>query len=114
MNVKLTSVDPWARQLRIVVKNLPVIVGRDPKTDVCLVDQWVSRVHCELYDLNGSLAVRDLGSKHGTFVNGLRVQETILLPGNRLSLGMTSLKVDYKRRAAKAPSPAKSQAVAKR
>lgn len=101
MRIKLTSIDPWARQDRIVVEKLPAVVGRAADADVCLADQWVSRNHCEIYELKGTLAVRDLGSRHGTFVNGLRVRETILLPGNRLSLGMTTLKVDYKRQAAK-------------
>lgn len=109
MRIKLTSIDPWARQYEFVVEDLPATVGRALDADVYLADQWVSRVHCELYDLNGTLAVRDLGSKHGTFVNGLRVQETLLLPANRLSLGMTTLRVEYKRRAAKASPPVESQ-----
>ena len=109
MKVKLTAMDPWASQHRIVVENLPAVVGRAHDADVCLADQWVSRVHCELYDLKGTLAVRDLGSRHGTFVNGMRVQETIVLPGNRLSLGMTTLKVEYERQSAKATSPVDSQ-----
>jgi pSer/pThr/pTyr-binding forkhead associated (FHA) protein len=110
MKVKLTSVDPWACQVRIVVKTLPAIVGRVPEADVCIPDQWLSRVHCQLYERDGSLAVRDLGSKHGTFVNGLRVDETIVLPGNRISLGTTTLNVEYKRRSAKTPTPVDSQA----
>jgi pSer/pThr/pTyr-binding forkhead associated (FHA) protein len=108
MEVKLTSIDPRACQLRITVKTLPAIVGRDAKAGVCIADQWVSRIHCQLYQHGGSLAVRDLGSKHGTFVNGMRVQETILLPGNRLSLGRTSLKVAYERRSAMPPTPVDS------
>lgn len=108
MRVKLTSIDPWACQYDFAVEDLPATIGRAIDADVCVADQWVSRVHCELYDLNGSLAVRDLGSKHGTFVNGLRIQETLLLPGNRLSLGMTTLKVEYKRRAAKVSPPVES------
>jgi pSer/pThr/pTyr-binding forkhead associated (FHA) protein len=109
MRVKLTSVDPWADQIRLVVEKLPAIVGRSLDADACVEDQWVSRFHCELYDMKGTLAVRDLDSKHGTFVNGLRVQETLVLPGNRLSLGMTTLKVEYKRQTPKASPRAESQ-----
>ena len=49
--------------------------------------------------LNGTLAVRDLDSRNGTFANGQKVAEAVLLPGDELLLGMTRLNVAYKRRA---------------
>ena len=51
---------------------LPAILGRDLKSDVRLADPWVSRLHGELNEIDGTLVVRDLGSKHGIFVNGHR------------------------------------------
>ena len=33
------------------------------------------------------LTVRDLGSRNGTFVNGERVDETILEPGDKMQIG---------------------------
>jgi pSer/pThr/pTyr-binding forkhead associated (FHA) protein len=84
----------------VVLDRLPAIVGRSLGVDVRLDDQWVSRLHCEISRLNGTLIVRDLESRHGTFVNGERIQETHLLPGDRLTVGMTSLEVRYERRRA--------------
>ena len=40
--------------------------------------------------------IRDLGSKHGTFVNGERTGVAYLLPGDRLTIGATSLKILYR------------------
>lgn len=97
MRVELT-VYPGVPKSRVVVKDLPAIVGRNPHADVRISDSWVSRVHCELYDLEGALVVRDLGSRHGTLVDGVKIAEATLLPGDSLMLGMTRLEVAYERR----------------
>jgi pSer/pThr/pTyr-binding forkhead associated (FHA) protein len=47
----------------------------------------VSRRHCEFLLEDDGVAVRDLGSANGTFINELRVQEKGLKPGDRLSVG---------------------------
>ncbi len=39
--------------------------------------------------------VRDLGSRHGTFVNGRSISECKLLPGDRLCLGLTHFVAEY-------------------
>jgi pSer/pThr/pTyr-binding forkhead associated (FHA) protein len=101
MKVRLHTVDPWVPELRLVVKEFPAVVGRDPDADVRTADPWVSRVHCELYDVEGMLAVRDLGSRHGTFINGVKVTDSILMPGDELQVGMSRLEVSYKRKARK-------------
>jgi pSer/pThr/pTyr-binding forkhead associated (FHA) protein len=41
------------------------------------------------------LMVRDLGSKHGTFVNGRSVLEAELRPGDLLNIGITRFLVEY-------------------
>ena len=99
MKLQLTSLAPWTTEIQIEVESFPAVVGRGFHADVRLGDHYVSRVHCEISDLNGTLVVRDLGSKHGTFVNGVKVAQAQLLPGDRLTIGVTSLKVDYQRTA---------------
>jgi pSer/pThr/pTyr-binding forkhead associated (FHA) protein len=54
----------------------------------------VSRLHCEIHQINGRLVVLDLESRHGTFVNGYRVPFAHLMPGDILRLGKTRLVVD--------------------
>jgi pSer/pThr/pTyr-binding forkhead associated (FHA) protein len=98
MKPHLTGLAPWSPKVQIKIERLPAVVGRAAEADVRIGhDSWISRVHCEISDLAGTLIVRDLGSKHGTFVNGMKVAEAWLLPGDRLIIGMTSLKVDYER-----------------
>lgn len=97
MKLRLTSLAPRTPGLQIELENFPAVIGRSSHADVCLHDKFISRVHCEISELNGTLVVRDLGSKHGTFVNGVKVAQGHLLPGDRLTVGVTSLSVDYQR-----------------
>lgn len=52
-------------------------IGRDPTCDFCLRLHNVSRRHALLErEPDGSWALRDLGSRYGTFVNGKRIEGT--------------------------------------
>jgi predicted component of type VI protein secretion system len=64
----------------------PIIVGRHPYCDVRLRSIRVSRRHCCLTEVDGEVAVRDLGSTNGTLINGRRVEAGRLRPGDELSI----------------------------
>jgi pSer/pThr/pTyr-binding forkhead associated (FHA) protein len=53
-----------------------LVVGRDESCDIVIPSDEVSRRHAEIEPADGALAVRDLGSANGTFVNGKRVTGT--------------------------------------
>lgn len=99
MQIELTEVDSSTDQRKIVLDSLPVMIGQDPEAGIRLDDQWVSRHHCEISATKDALVVRDLGSMLGTFVNGLNVTTAHLMPGDKLTVGITSFLVDYERRA---------------
>jgi hypothetical protein len=70
----------------------PTVVGRGVDCAICLEkDIGVSRHHIELYQQHGQLWLRDLGSRHGTLVNGRTVHTTSLQPGDNIQLGQTIL-----------------------
>jgi signal transduction histidine kinase len=67
------------------------IIGRDPASEVPLRDPGVSRHHARL-DLQGDRHIlRDLNSSNGTFVNGVRVVESNIQPGDQIRVGNTLL-----------------------
>ena len=101
MKATLIGLDNCGPKAQIVLDRLPVVIGRNPHADVKLDDCWTSRVHCEISEINGILLVRDLDSHNGTMVNGQYVKEAHLLPGDRLTIGLTSFEVRYKRRGSK-------------
>lgn len=77
----------------VSVDELPVVVGRGPSAGLVIADPHMSRLHCELLNIEGLLAVRDLESTNGTFVNGRRVTRVLLKPGDRLQVGRTTVVV---------------------
>jgi len=73
---------PW-----IEVGTEPVIVGRNAACKVVLDDGKVSAVHAEFVATEEGVRVRDLGSRNGTFVGGVRIGEIYLLAGTKLRIG---------------------------
>src|SRR5438309_10205906 len=63
------------------------VIGRREDCDFRIPLGEISRKHCRLIRDADNLRVEDLGSSNGTFVNGQRVQEALLGPGDTLSLG---------------------------
>jgi hypothetical protein len=71
-----------------------LLVGRHHTCDVVIDDLTVSRRHARLAFRDGRWILRDLESKNGTTVNGLRVGRCELRPGDRVLLGDHQLLVD--------------------
>ncbi len=57
-------------------------VGRDTRCDISDADPLLSRRHAEFVCRPDSLVVRDLNSRNGVSVNGVKVQEAVLRPGD--------------------------------
>ncbi len=80
------------RPLRI--QKYPVRLGRSDSADIQLDDRWLSRNHCEIDVADGTLIIRDLGSKHGTYVNESQINETTIESGDELRIGITQFVVE--------------------
>jgi pSer/pThr/pTyr-binding forkhead associated (FHA) protein len=94
LNVKLVVVGGEVKTTEIILK-LPSTIGRGRGTAVVLPHPLVSRNHCELYEADGKLMVRDLGSLNGTFVNNERIDEAPLAPGELLTIGTVTFRAVY-------------------
>jgi pSer/pThr/pTyr-binding forkhead associated (FHA) protein len=88
-------VDTWRKDGVVNLDHFPVMLGRSPDAEVHLCDPWVSRRHCQIDAVDGRLWVRDVGSRHGTLVNDAPVKESPLMPGDILSMGLSTFCVDY-------------------
>jgi pSer/pThr/pTyr-binding forkhead associated (FHA) protein len=69
------------------------LLGRDPAVQIVLDDPQVSRQHASIQADAGAAILRDLGSRNGTYVNGDRIDEVELQPGDQISLGRTTFEV---------------------
>lgn len=69
----------------------PLVVGSEPECDVCLTEPGVSRQHAQLALKSDGVHLRDLGSKNGTFVKGVRIIEAVVKPGDDIRVGHCAL-----------------------
>jgi sigma-B regulation protein RsbU (phosphoserine phosphatase) len=76
-----------SEQKDIILNRTPFTVGRKVDKDLVIADPRVSRDHAQIMQEEQDFFLVDLGSKHGTFVNGERIQRQKLERGDRLEFG---------------------------
>ena len=64
----------------------PVVIGRAAECDISVPADEISRRHALVKPTPDGLSVEDLGSSNGTYVNGKRLQQGFLNPGDELRL----------------------------
>jgi pSer/pThr/pTyr-binding forkhead associated (FHA) protein len=69
-----------------ILNRSKLLVGSDARCDVVLSGRGISPQHCFLLVLGENVRVLDLASTNGTFVNGRRVREADIFPGDTLTI----------------------------
>jgi DNA-binding NtrC family response regulator len=69
------------------------VVGKHPRADLVLADGTVSRFHCEIAVEADRVAIRDLGSRNGTQLDGVWVEKGYARIGSRIRLGQSELEI---------------------
>ena len=87
--VALTAVNGSLAGRTFPILSAGLRIGRQPDNHVVLNEQMVSRQHAEIVPTNGGFAIRDCHSVNGVFVDGMRVDQRPLLPGNRIQIGFS-------------------------
>jgi predicted component of type VI protein secretion system len=64
-----------------------LLLGRHQECDIQLNSRKISRRHCCIAQVNNQLVIRDLASTNGIRINGQRVAEGHLKPGDQLTIG---------------------------
>ena len=62
------------------------VIGRSSECDISIASEEISRRHAQVKPSPEGLMVEDLGSSNGTYINGKRVQNGLLKPGEELRL----------------------------
>src|SRR4029434_6633799 len=76
---------------RVDLERKPMRIGKKEDNDFALEDNTVSRYHLAIEQRGDSFVLKDLDSTNGTSINGLRVKEAYLSPGDVISLGNTEI-----------------------
>jgi signal transduction histidine kinase/CheY-like chemotaxis protein len=63
------------------------IIGRSMEAHLQLEDESLSRRHAEIRRTERGIELKDLKSSNGTFVNGVRIEHTVIHAGDKIRLG---------------------------
>ena len=95
LNAKLIIVGGKAKTKEVRLQ-LPTTIGRGKEADLTIPHALVSRSHTLLFERNGQLCAKDLGSLNGTFVDNQRIKtEQIISPNQLLTLGDITFRAVY-------------------
>jgi serine phosphatase RsbU (regulator of sigma subunit) len=94
--------DTPKRNARLVVRDgeqtrtvpidpLPFTIGRQADRNLSLPNSQVSREHAIIHGDADGYVIQDLGSRHGTLINGIRRDTARLQSGDRIQLGTSSV-----------------------
>jgi hypothetical protein len=78
---------------RFPLSGQAVSIGRGGDNLLVLHDNEVSSRHAVLIAVPGGWKLQDLGSRNGTWVNGIKVAEALVAAGDRIIIGATTLKL---------------------
>lgn len=83
----LVVIDPNGHRTRVPIDPLPFRIGRQPESHLIVRDSRVSRAHARILVENDEYILEDLGSRHGTFVNGKRIARQALHNSDKIEFG---------------------------
>lgn len=90
VSIPYTLIDDTSRKTG-VMEHFPFICGRLPGSDLVLSHPYVSRRHAQITYEDGVYVLADLGSRHGTYLNGKLIRDrAVLREGDTLAFGTLS------------------------
>ena len=78
---------PGYQGTRLPIREGITSLGRLPSNDLILLDDLVSRKHARILYFNGQLAVQDMNSHNGCWVNGEKVSKQAVSHRDLLRVG---------------------------
>jgi serine/threonine protein kinase len=73
--------------------NQEIVMGRATDVDMVLIEDMMSRKHAKIVTTDETIAIQDLGSTNGTFVNGEKIRAARLKEGDRILVGTSIIKL---------------------
>ena len=94
MEAKLVVVAGKANKDTVTLQ-LPSVIGRSREATLSVAHPTISRRHCEVFEVEGLLMIRDLGSLNGTLVGAQRIREAPLCPDDEFTIGPLTFRAQY-------------------
>jgi phosphoserine phosphatase RsbU/P len=86
---RLVVHDPRGNEREVEISQTSFTLGRQSDNNLVVLDSRVSRRHATIIRNLESFILEDSGSRHGTYVNGERIERCLLKSGDRIGLGAT-------------------------
>lgn len=88
MDVILKVIEGSKAGAKLAVKKSEFLIGRSQECHLCAGSSAISRRHCVILRKDARVAIKDLGSRNGTLVNGHKIaEETELRTGDEITVG---------------------------
>lgn len=84
----LYVLDPSGQRSRVNLDRFPFLIGRQPDNHLVLRDNRTSRSHARIVQEGDRFVLEDLNSRHGTWVNGHRIERHLLHNLDRIGFGV--------------------------
>jgi len=85
---RLVVIEPNGVRREVPLSASPFRIGRQAGNELTLRDSRISRQQAQILAVNGAWVLEDLGSRHGTYVNGEKVLRHELQPKDKIDFGM--------------------------
>ena len=93
---RIIVIEPNGTNREVTVTTTPFRIGRQAGNELTLRDSRISRQQAQIVSANGTMVLEDMGSRHGTFVNGEKTLRHELQPKDKIDFGMAdSYKMVY-------------------
>jgi sigma-B regulation protein RsbU (phosphoserine phosphatase) len=87
---RLVLIEPNGTRREVVISSTPFRIGRQAGNELTVRDSRISRQQAQILAADGAYILEDLGSRHGTFINGARVANRQELHArDKIDFGMT-------------------------
>jgi phosphoserine phosphatase RsbU/P len=87
-SARLVVVEPNGTRREVAIASFPFRIGRQAGNELTLRDSRISRQQAQILAVDGGMVIEDLGSRHGTFVNGERVLRHELKAKDKIDFGI--------------------------
>lgn len=103
---QLVVIEGPSKNKKITLNKNKITIGKRDNNDFILEDKTVSRNHLEIEYASDSFILRDLNSTNGTYLNGSKVKEAYLAPGDAIKIGNSVIEfVAFDEKISIEPSP---------
>ena len=93
MFLKFTNLDGSSHEI-LLTGRASLTFGRSPEADISIPETRISRIHAEIRQWDRDLVIKDMSSRNGILINGVRAEVAILKAGDVIRIGNHDFSVE--------------------